>query len=169
MPEKLTGTLTSSIIKSMHNAISLIIFCRLHSVTPQHPSCLRLKNHVRVVALMIDLQRVYFYVVTDFLSYSCTTKLTLSPKLIEGSLPSSQASLLYGRSPTALWGLWRADLHKIDMRVARRKRITGFWWGTASHVPQYSCRNRGMAQLCGRVVVPNPTIKLTCVIIGRKQ
>jgi hypothetical protein len=70
----------------MHTAISLIMFCILYSiVTLEHPSCLRLKNYVRVVALTPDLQSVSFCSVIDFLSYSCTTELVPPSKPIEGS------------------------------------------------------------------------------------
>jgi len=86
VPENLTGTLTLSIIKSMHNAIPFIIFRRLYSVaTPEHPKRLRLKKLRSRRRLPFDLQRVSFYIVTDFLYHSCTTKLALSQKLIEGS------------------------------------------------------------------------------------
>ena len=53
--------------------------------TPEYPSCLRLKKHIRVVVLTPDLQRVSFYSITDFLSYSCTTELVPPLKLREGS------------------------------------------------------------------------------------
>lgn len=90
MPEKLAGTLTLSIIKSIHTAISLIIFYKLYSVaTREHPNYLQL---VCVIALAPDLQRVSIYKVTDFLYCSCTIKLILFLKPIRGSWPNSEAS-----------------------------------------------------------------------------
>jgi hypothetical protein len=68
----------------MHNAISLIILCRLHSVTTsEHLICFRLKNSHACRCPMFDLQRVSCYIVKDSLYHSCTTKLVLSLKLIE--------------------------------------------------------------------------------------
>jgi hypothetical protein len=73
------GTFTLSILKSVHTSISPIIFYKLCSVaTPGQPEPLRLENYVRIVALMPDPQRVFFYSVTEFLYYSSTTKLILS-------------------------------------------------------------------------------------------
>ena len=76
----------------MHTFISPIIFYKLCSVaTPGHPKPLPLENHVRIVALMPDLQRVSLYSVTDFLYHSSTTKLVPSLILIKGSYISSKA------------------------------------------------------------------------------
>jgi hypothetical protein len=62
------GTLTLSILKSVHTLISLIFSYKLYSVaTPGHPEPLLLENHVHIIALTPDLQRVSFYSVTDFL------------------------------------------------------------------------------------------------------
>jgi hypothetical protein len=76
VPENLTGTLISSINKSMHTAISLIIFCKLYSVaTPGYLKCRRLKNSCSRRRLTPDLQRVSFYSVIEFLHHSSTTEL----------------------------------------------------------------------------------------------
>ena len=84
MPENLIGTLTLSILKSAHTSISPIIFYKLCSVaTPEHPEPLLLENHVRIVALTPDLQRVSFYSVIDFLHHSSTTDLLSSLILIK--------------------------------------------------------------------------------------
>jgi hypothetical protein len=80
MPEKIIGTLTSSILKSVHTLISLIFSYKL--------------NHVRIIALMPDLQRVSLYSIIDFLYHSSTTELIPSPILIKESYPSSKALLL---------------------------------------------------------------------------
>ena len=53
--------------------------------TPRYPEPLSLENHVHIVALTPDLQRVSFCSVTDFLYYSSTTELLLSLILIKGS------------------------------------------------------------------------------------
>ncbi len=77
--EKMTGTLTLSILKSVHTLISPIIFYKLCSVaTPRYPKPLLLENHVRIVALTPNLQRVSFNNVTEFLYHSSTTKLIQS-------------------------------------------------------------------------------------------
>jgi hypothetical protein len=43
--------------------------------TLEHSEPLLLENHVRIVALTPDLQRVSFYSVTEFLHHSSTTEL----------------------------------------------------------------------------------------------
>jgi hypothetical protein len=56
VPEKITGTLTSSISKSIYTLISLMFPYKLYSVaTPGQPKPILLENHVRIVALMPDL------------------------------------------------------------------------------------------------------------------
>jgi hypothetical protein len=50
--------------------------------TPGHPKPLPLENHVRIIALTPDLQRVSFYSVTGFLYHSSTTELIPSLILI---------------------------------------------------------------------------------------
>src|SRR5450432_543704 len=89
------GTLTSSILKSMHTSISPIFSYKLCSVaTPGHPEPFPLENHSRIVTLTPDLQRVSFYSVIDFLHHSSTTELILSLILIKGSYPSSNVIVL---------------------------------------------------------------------------
>jgi hypothetical protein len=119
VPEKMIGTLTSGILKSVHTSISPIYSYKLYSVaTPGYPKSLLLENHVRIVTLTPDLQRVSFYSVTGFLYYSFTTELILSRILIRGSYLSSKALLLYRKLLSALWLLWHADSYKIAMRVS---------------------------------------------------
>jgi hypothetical protein len=104
VPEKIIGTLTLSILKSVHTSISPIFSYKLYSVTtPGHPKPLLLENYVCIIALTPDSQRVSFYNVTDFLYHNSTTELILSLILIKGSYPSSKASLLYRKSSLALW------------------------------------------------------------------
>jgi hypothetical protein len=68
----------------MHTSISPIFSYKLYFIaTPRHPEPLPLENHVRIVALTPDLQRVSFYSVTDFLHYSSTTELLLSLILVK--------------------------------------------------------------------------------------
>src|SRR6266536_2221524 len=118
VPEKMIGTLPSRILKSVHTSISPIFFYKLCSVaTLGHPELLLLENHVRIVALTPDLQRVSFYSVTDFLHHSSTTELLPSLILIKGSYPSSKASHLYRKSSSALWLLWRANSCMIATRI----------------------------------------------------
>jgi hypothetical protein len=50
------GTLTLSILKSVHTSMSPIFSYKLYSVaTPGYPEPLSLENHVRIIALMPDL------------------------------------------------------------------------------------------------------------------
>jgi hypothetical protein len=75
------------ILKSVHTSTSPIFSYKLYSVaTPGHLEPLLLENHVRIIALTPDLQRVSFYSVTDFLYYSSTTELILSLILNKGVL-----------------------------------------------------------------------------------
>jgi hypothetical protein len=63
----------------MHALISLIISYKLYSVaTPGYPEPLPLENHVHIIALTPDLERVSFYSVIEFLYHSSTTKFILS-------------------------------------------------------------------------------------------
>jgi hypothetical protein len=104
VPEKIIGTLTLSILKSMHTSISLVMFRELYSIaTPRYSKPLPLENHVRIVALKPDLQRVPFYSTIEFLHYTSTTELLPSLIYTKGSHPSSLASPLYRRSLSALW------------------------------------------------------------------
>lgn len=68
VPEKIIGTLTSKIIKSMHTSISLIFSYKLYSVaTPEHSELLLLENHICIIAFILDLQKISFYNVINFL------------------------------------------------------------------------------------------------------
>ena len=68
----------------MRTLISPIFSYKLYSVaTPGHPKPLLLENHVRIIALTPDLQRVSFYSIIDFLYHSSTTELITSPILIK--------------------------------------------------------------------------------------
>ena len=79
MPKKIIGTSTLSILKSVYILISPIIFYKLYSVaTYRYPKPLSLENHIYIIVLTSNLQRVSFYSVTEFLHYSSTTKLILS-------------------------------------------------------------------------------------------
>jgi hypothetical protein len=79
------GTLTLSILKSMHTLISPLIFYKLCSVaTPKHLKPLLLENHVRIVAFTPNLQRVSFYSVIDFLYYSFHHRAYTIPNTYKG-------------------------------------------------------------------------------------
>jgi hypothetical protein len=93
VPEKMIGTLTSSILKSVHTSISPVFSYKLYSVaTLGYLEPFPLENHVRIIALTPDLQRVSFYSVTEFLCHSSTTKLIPSaggnctPQVVRASL-----------------------------------------------------------------------------------
>jgi hypothetical protein len=63
----------------VHTSISLIIFYKLRSVTTlRRPESILLENHIHIVALTPDLQKVSFYSITDFFYHSSTTKPILS-------------------------------------------------------------------------------------------
>jgi hypothetical protein len=78
----------------MHTLISSIFSYKLYSIaTPGHSKPLPLENHIRIIALTPDLQRVSFYSIIDFLHHSFTIELILSLILIKKSYPSSKALL----------------------------------------------------------------------------
>jgi hypothetical protein len=85
VPKKMMGTLTLSILKSVHTLISPIIFNKLCSVAILgHLAPLLLENHVRIVALTPDLQRVSFYSIIDFLYYSFHHRAYTIPNTYKG-------------------------------------------------------------------------------------
>jgi hypothetical protein len=68
----------------MRTLISPIFSYKLYSVaSPGHPKPLLLENHVRIIALTPDLQRVSFYNIIGCLYHSSTTELITSPILIK--------------------------------------------------------------------------------------
>jgi hypothetical protein len=106
VPKNMIGTLTLSILKFLHTLISIIMFNKLCSVaSPRHPKPLPLENHVRIIALTPDLQRVSFYSVTEFLHHSSTTEFILSFILFKGSYPSSKTLInhLFGTLRGPRW------------------------------------------------------------------
>jgi hypothetical protein len=104
MPEKLIGTLILSILKSVYTLISPIFSCKLYFIAiPGHPKPVLLENHVCIIAFTLDLQRVSFYSIIDFLYYIFTTKLLLSLILVKQSYLTSKALHLYRKLLLALW------------------------------------------------------------------
>jgi hypothetical protein len=84
VPEKIIGTSTSSILKSVRTLISPIFSYKLYSVaTLGHPDPLLLENYIRIIALTPDLQRVSFCNIIGLLHHSSTTKLITSLILIK--------------------------------------------------------------------------------------
>jgi hypothetical protein len=76
------GTLTSIISKSVYALISLIFLHKLCSVaTTEHSEPLLLENHISVVALQPDLQRVSIHSATEFLHHSSTIELFITPDI----------------------------------------------------------------------------------------
>ena len=72
------GTLTLSVLKSIHILISLIIFYKLYSViTLGYIKLLLLENRIHIVALTHNLQRASFYYIIRFLYHSSITELIL--------------------------------------------------------------------------------------------
>ena len=83
----------------MHTLISPIFSYKLYLVaTPRHPKPLPLENHVYIIALTPDLQRVSFYSIVDFLYHSSATRLLLSLILVKQSYLTSKALHLYRKS-----------------------------------------------------------------------
>jgi hypothetical protein len=69
----------------VYTLISPIIFYKLCSVvTPGYPEPLVLENHVRIVALTPNLQRVSFYSVKDFLYHSFHRRAYTNPNTYKG-------------------------------------------------------------------------------------
>jgi hypothetical protein len=125
VPEKMIGTLTSSILKFVNTSISPIFSYKLYSVaTPGHPEPFPLENHVRIITLTPGLQRVSFYSVIDFLHHSSITELKLSLILINRSHPSSKASLSCRKSSLALWLLWREIWVRLPRGSVPRVKAT---------------------------------------------
>jgi len=92
VPRKLIGTLTLSILNSMHTSISPIFLHRLCSVaTPKHFKSLLVGNYVRIIALASNLREVSFYSVTELLYYNSTVELLSLLIFIKGSYPSFKA------------------------------------------------------------------------------
>jgi hypothetical protein len=119
----LHSTLTSSILKFVHTLIFPITFYTLCSLaTPGYFKPLLLENHLYIVALTSDLQRVSFCKIKEFLYYSSTTELILSPILYKGSYPSFKASPLYRKSSLALWLPWRVNSGEVATRISTSSR-----------------------------------------------
>jgi hypothetical protein len=79
------STLTLSKSNFVHTSTSPIFFYKLCSVaTPGYPEPLLLENHVRIVALGLDLRAVSFYNVREFLLHSSTIELILLLILMKG-------------------------------------------------------------------------------------
>lgn len=85
---------TSIISKSLSALISLIFLHKSYSVaTAEHSEPHLLENHVGIVALQPDLQRVYIHSATEFLLHSSIIDLLALLILIRGSYLSFRASL----------------------------------------------------------------------------
>jgi hypothetical protein len=141
--ENIIGTLTLSISKSVHLSISPIFLHKSYSTaTPKHPSPLLPENYICIVALTPNLQRVCFHSETDFLHHSSIMKLLLFPKHINGLYLSSKASLLCGRSSSAMWLLQSANSCMVAMQINTSVKATNNSWlvYNDSHVLQ--CESR---------------------------
>ena len=90
--------------------------------TPAHPKPLLPENHAYIVALTPNLQKVSFYSVIEFLYHSSTTELIPSLILVKESYPSSMALLLYRKSSSALWLLWRVDFCRVATRISTSRQ-----------------------------------------------
>ena len=118
MPEKILGTLTSSIFKSVHNLVSPIISYLLYSLaTPGHPEPIQLENHVRIIALTLDLHTVSFCGVIDFLHYSSTTELLLSLMLMKVLVRALISRTYHRKSLLTLWLPQYVNLCMIATRI----------------------------------------------------
>jgi len=118
VPRKLIGTLTLSILNSVHTSISPIFLHRLCSAaTPEHSETLLIGNYVRIVALASDLREVSFYSATELLHHNFTVELLSLLILIKGSYPSFKAHYHARKSLSAFWLLWYANSCKVATRV----------------------------------------------------
>lgn len=134
VPEKLIGTLTSSILKSVHTIASPIILYKLHCITtPYCSKCFRFKNYVHTVIFTLDLQRVSFCSVIDFLYHSLTNTLLLPLIPIEGFIRALRPLINMREIVNILMALWRANLCRIATRFGTSDRR---FWG-APHSPEY--------------------------------
>lgn len=86
MQIKMMDTLTLS----THRSLLYFLHKSCTVATPKHFEPFLLENYVCIVALTLDLQRVSFYSVTEFLHHSSTMELLLSMILIKGYYPSFQ-------------------------------------------------------------------------------
>jgi hypothetical protein len=69
----------------MHTSISPIFSYKLYSVTTsRYPKPLPLENHVRIIALTPDLQRVSFYSVIAFLHHNFHHRAYTIPNTYKG-------------------------------------------------------------------------------------
>jgi hypothetical protein len=106
VPEKIISILILRILKSVHISISPIFSCKLYPVAiSEHPEPFLLENHVRIIALTPDIQKVSFYSIINLFYYSSTTKRLLSLIVVKESYPSSKASPLYRKSSGGYLGL----------------------------------------------------------------
>ena len=134
MPEKLIGTLTSSILKSVHTIASPIIFYKFYCITtPDCPRCFRFKNYVHIVIFTLELQRVSFCSVIDFLYHSLINTLLLPLIPIEGFIRALRPLINMWEIVNILMALWRANLRRIATRFGTSGRR---FWG-APHSPEY--------------------------------
>jgi hypothetical protein len=87
-----------------------------------------LENHIRIIALTLDLQKVSLYSIIDFLHYNVTTELIPSPMLYKGVLSEFSDLTTISESSSALWLLWRADSCKIATRVGTSDQSERQFW-----------------------------------------
>lgn len=134
MPEKLIGTLTSSILKSVHTLVSPIFTYNLYCITtPYYPKYFRFKNYVYTIIFTLDLYRVSFYSVIDFLYYSLTNILLLPLIPIEGFIRALRPLISMREIVNILMALWRANLCRIATRFGTSDRRC---WGVPRS-PEY--------------------------------
>jgi hypothetical protein len=104
MLEKMISTLTLSILKSIYTLISLIFSYKLYSVaTPEYLKSILLENHVCIIALTLDLQRVSFYNIIGFLYHISTTELLPFLILVKRSYLTFKTLHLYKKPLLAMW------------------------------------------------------------------
>jgi hypothetical protein len=102
----------------MHTLISPMFPYKLYSVaTPGQPEPILLENHVRIVALMPDLQRVSFYSVIGFLYYSSHHRAHTAPNTYKEVIRALRPYYDAGNRYQPQWLLWRADSCMIATRI----------------------------------------------------
>jgi hypothetical protein len=90
--------------------------------TPGYPKPLPLENHVRIVALAPDLQRVSFYSVTNFLHHNSTTELIPSLILYKGVLSEALGLTIMQAIIISLVAAVRGNLGKVATRISTSRR-----------------------------------------------
>lgn len=140
----------------MHTIVSPIIFYKLYCITtPDYPKCFRYKNYFHIVIFTLDLQRVSFCSVIDFLYHSLTNTLLLPLIPIEGFIRALRPLINMREIVNILMALWRANLHMQDRHAVRylgstflgRSALPGIFYAVIFHL--WCLRHKSSVSPCG--------------------